>query len=364
MKKLFLIITLCITTVTYSYELFDYKTELDDLCLFDVMLNTNYKTVNYLERKTRNEISKFYKSLENIDKNTGLETPDYKRATNILLKLRDNSNNLKSYDRSILWNNLAYLSVIEKDLETAARYYDLLLKEKNATMELRSSASNLCAKIKTSILTNDQMFAFSNQHIEFNDKYALAKESFVNDEASLNLNDWVADIFVDEFGDTTKEKFLSKTMNGNFSNSATQSSDLRVSIFIDSGNIFLGKIWFRFYEYANNLPLTGLSTELNCRFRPLNKNLDTFGFDLARFDGDDRWILKTDFKYIDKSLKPTGSFNANYSSGAMDFRQLIIDEGSAKFICYDYKYAKSQYNFTIDFKNYFKYLYMLEKDPT
>ena len=64
---------------------------------------------------------------------------------------------------------------------------------------------------------------------------------------------WEVCNYVDEFGDETKEKYVrnSETILGTFSNSATQNSDLRVSLLINSKE----SINIQLYEYNGDNPV-------------------------------------------------------------------------------------------------------------
>lgn len=50
------------------------------------------------------------------------------------------SKNLRSYDRSVVLNYLAYLAFIEEDYESAINYYDAILNEPDVTLPIRLSS--------------------------------------------------------------------------------------------------------------------------------------------------------------------------------------------------------------------------------
>lgn len=69
-------------------------------------------------------------------------------------------------------------------------------------------------------------------------------------ENSLGI--WAIEYYVDEFGDHTTDGFISTTIDGTFSNSATTNSPLRVKIVIDSSLVLIN-----LYEYADSTPVKG-----------------------------------------------------------------------------------------------------------
>ena len=50
------------------------------------------------------------------------------------------SKNLRSYDRSVVLNYLAYFAFIEEDYESAMHYYDAILNEPDVTLPIRLSS--------------------------------------------------------------------------------------------------------------------------------------------------------------------------------------------------------------------------------
>tara|TARA_Y100000593_G_scaffold91856_1_gene181761 strand:+ start:729 stop:1307 length:579 start_codon:yes stop_codon:yes gene_type:complete len=64
---------------------------------------------------------------------------------------------------------------------------------------------------------------------------------------------WGVANYVDEFGDLTGNKFLSNTIFGKFSNSATTNSRLKVTFLVDKD-----KVSIQLYEYGSSLVKTGI----------------------------------------------------------------------------------------------------------
>tara|TARA_B100000902_G_scaffold204762_1_gene195195 strand:+ start:4612 stop:6144 length:1533 start_codon:yes stop_codon:yes gene_type:complete len=124
---------------------------------------TTYKKARVLQTKTAKEMAKFYEAYERVkiikvkdtDKNS--ETfgqmidkeepdPDWVTAKSILTKLRANAENMKSYDRSVMWNSwgfVYYTEESEKDSEEAdytkaMDAYTKVINEEDVTLPLRN----------------------------------------------------------------------------------------------------------------------------------------------------------------------------------------------------------------------------------
>ncbi|MCB0509056.1 MAG: hypothetical protein KDD21_12235 [Bacteroidetes bacterium] len=88
-------------------------------------------------------------------------------------------------------------------------------------------------------------------------KQELAKrEKAIQDSIKLaninNLGIWELGYYVDDFGEPTKEAYISTDLYGTFSNSATTNSNLKVRFLIDKKSIRI-----QLYEYAGNHPIKG-----------------------------------------------------------------------------------------------------------
>ncbi|MDP1556456.1 MAG: hypothetical protein Q8L84_13450 [Hyphomonas sp.] len=89
-----------------------------------------------------------------------------------------------------------------------------------------------------------------------------AKEEAAEKERQKNISNtgiWQVSNYVDEFGEATDSKLIRNTelIQGSFSNSATQDSDLTVILLIDSAN----EVHFVLYEYAGNNPVKAYSPD-------------------------------------------------------------------------------------------------------
>ncbi len=98
-----------------------------------------YKKARALQSSTAKKMAKVYEALERIDEETGKEDPDYDTAKEILNELRNNSENLKSYDRSVLWNSWGYMYIIDEKVDLATDAYTKLINEPEVTLGLRNA---------------------------------------------------------------------------------------------------------------------------------------------------------------------------------------------------------------------------------
>ena len=84
-------------------------------------------------------MAKVHEALEEVDEN-GESAPDYETVKNILTELLSKKNDLKSYDRSVMWNAWAYLYMQEEKYPLAMDSYKNLINEPEVTIGLRNSA--------------------------------------------------------------------------------------------------------------------------------------------------------------------------------------------------------------------------------
>ena len=68
------------------------------------------------------------------------DDPDFAEAKLILTELLNRGDELKSYDRSIMWNYWGYIYFSAEDYDNAMRSYERLLDEPEATIPLRTSS--------------------------------------------------------------------------------------------------------------------------------------------------------------------------------------------------------------------------------
>ena len=74
-----------------------------------------------------------------MNEETGKEDPDYDTAKEILGELRANADNLKSYDRSVVWNSWGYLYIVDEEIQLAINSYKKLINEPEVTLGLRNA---------------------------------------------------------------------------------------------------------------------------------------------------------------------------------------------------------------------------------
>ena len=112
-----------------------------------------YKKARVLQNSTAKKIVKVVEALERqkivkvpdpenkgkfIEKEE--DDPDWAEAKLILTELLNNRAELKSYDRSVMWNYWGYLYFSDEDYDQAMYAYEQLLKEPEATVPLRTAS--------------------------------------------------------------------------------------------------------------------------------------------------------------------------------------------------------------------------------
>ena len=74
-----------------------------------------YKKARALQSKTAKKMAKVYEALEVVD-DKGEPAPDMETVLEVLTELKNDQANLKSYDRSVMWNScLLYTSPSPRD---------------------------------------------------------------------------------------------------------------------------------------------------------------------------------------------------------------------------------------------------------
>lgn len=108
-------------------------------------------------------------------------------------------------------------------------------------------------------------------------------------EMAANVNGlgiWSVKYYVDDFGDKTKKGYISNfnKIDGQFSNSATTNSRLKVEILLDSSE----ESAIRLYEYAGNHPVKAYSVT---SYSILVKDKNGAKYTLDAVNGSDRLLL-------------------------------------------------------------------------
>lgn len=225
-------------------------------------------------------------------------------------------NEVKSIPASDPCGNLrgySQLKALEEDKSTS--YYTNISSEKITKYKL------LCdAKLK-----------------KIEEEKQRAEAERIRIEELNKVGDWDKGYYVDDFGDKTNSGFVSQTIQGLFSNSATEGSRLRVKIFINDGDLKLENPWFRFYEYDGNNPVKGTFSKntMSCRIKDENNQI--YRFEMGQGQGSDHMYMVS----YGKSNKGT----------LQRLKEIIKDGGKAGFACVGNGYSTSvKYVFSFDFK--------------
>jgi tetratricopeptide (TPR) repeat protein len=98
-----------------------------------------YKKARALQSKTAKQMAKVYEALEEVDDN-GEPSPDMETVIEILTVLRNDEANLKSYDRSVVWNSWGYVYFTEGKYDLAMSAYQKVIDEEEVTLPIRNAA--------------------------------------------------------------------------------------------------------------------------------------------------------------------------------------------------------------------------------
>ena len=80
------------------------------------------------------------------------DDPDWAEAKSILTELLNNRSELKSYDRSVMWNYWGYIYFSDEDYDQAMYAYEQLLMEPEATIPLRTASLLTLAQLNFCLL--------------------------------------------------------------------------------------------------------------------------------------------------------------------------------------------------------------------
>ena len=98
-----------------------------------------YKKARALQTSTAKKMAKVYEALEEVD-DAGEPKPDMETVLSVLTELRNNKDELKSYDRSVMWNAWAYVYMTDGKYPQAMDAYTKLMNEPEVTIGLRNGA--------------------------------------------------------------------------------------------------------------------------------------------------------------------------------------------------------------------------------
>ena len=98
-----------------------------------------YKKARALQSSTAKKMAQVYEALEMVDEK-GEPAPDMELVISVLTDLRNNKDEMKSYDRSVMWNAWAYVYFSDGDYGRAMSAYQNLINEEEVTIGLRVAA--------------------------------------------------------------------------------------------------------------------------------------------------------------------------------------------------------------------------------
>jgi tetratricopeptide (TPR) repeat protein len=98
-----------------------------------------YKKARALSSKTAKQMVRVYEALEEVNEK-GEPAPDMETVLEILTELKNDSINLKSYDRSVIWNSWGYVYFSDGKYDLAMEAYVNVINEPEVTIPLRVSA--------------------------------------------------------------------------------------------------------------------------------------------------------------------------------------------------------------------------------
>ena len=103
--------------------------------------SNKYKKVRSLSTSTEKKMGDIYSILDNSN-------PDLVFAEYLLMEILNTQESLQSYDTAVVWNALAYIYVLQEELDLATNAYENVINEDEVTLDLRNSALYTLAKLK------------------------------------------------------------------------------------------------------------------------------------------------------------------------------------------------------------------------
>jgi len=138
-KYLYMVIAF-ISLVSFSPDIYSQDSE---------KKKVTYKKARALQSSTAKEMAKVFKAYERLDEN-GKEDPDLETVKEILTKLRNNIDNLKSYDKSVVWYQWGYIYTSEENYNKAIDAYTKVINEPEVTKGLREGGLLILAQLHLS----------------------------------------------------------------------------------------------------------------------------------------------------------------------------------------------------------------------
>ena len=125
----------CILALTFSYPTTSIEAQSSEKSKEQI----KYKKARALQSKTAKQMAKVYEALEQVD-DKGEPKPDMQSVIEILTELRNDQANLKSYDRSVMWNSWGYVYFSDGKYDQAMRAYENVINEPEVTLPIRNAA--------------------------------------------------------------------------------------------------------------------------------------------------------------------------------------------------------------------------------
>ncbi|MDA7642614.1 tetratricopeptide repeat protein [bacterium] len=134
-KKSNILYVLALLAFSFSYPTSHIEAQSSDQSKKQI----KYKKARALQSKTAKQMAKVYEALEVVD-DKGESNPDMETVIEILTDLRNDQDNLKSYDRSVVWNSWGYVYFSDGKYDEAIRAYERVINEPEVTLPIRNAA--------------------------------------------------------------------------------------------------------------------------------------------------------------------------------------------------------------------------------
>ena len=135
MKKKFTIYLFSTMALLFAFSSINLEAQSQS----DTKKPIKYKKARALQTSTAKKMAKVYEALEEVD-DAGEPKPDMETVLSVLTELRNNKDELKSYDRSVMWNAWAYVYMTDGKYPQAMDAYTKLMNEPEVTIGLRNGA--------------------------------------------------------------------------------------------------------------------------------------------------------------------------------------------------------------------------------
>jgi len=170
-SKLFFSVALAISISFFSLETFAQSNNQSSKKI-------TYKKARALQASTAKQMALVYKAYERLD-DEGKEDPDYETVRRVLTELRADIDNLKSYDRSVVWYQWGFLYIIGEDIPNALMAYQKVINEPEVTKGLRESGLLTLAQLNLSQESYDKAIQLILQWMSEVDNVTAQSWSFL-----------------------------------------------------------------------------------------------------------------------------------------------------------------------------------------